>query len=158
MVECVPQAAGRCEVECKCHDKHETFDAVGVVELRFFERESAAFEIGEHAFDSPPHAIIHSFVVVRFLAHGDDPRFFMSLLMDDADGGACGFAGDRDVGKEALLAVAQCFQVGFLPVYPQSEIIFEPQSPIPSLCAAIINEGGGAVKTIPHQHQLDAFG
>ena len=65
-------------------DQDQPFQALGMLKLRIFELKASALEVGKGRFNGPPRAIIEHRRARRRAVHGDNPRFRVPGLMQDA--------------------------------------------------------------------------
>jgi hypothetical protein len=97
MLSGIPDAGGHRLVQGKGHDQDQTVETVGVTDLSVLDPETAGFEVGEHRLDPPAPAIFQGFQISWLVGHGDNPRFGVAWILDDADVGPRPLGGQFDV-------------------------------------------------------------
>ena len=86
----VPPSCGHRPVQGESHDQDQAVETVVVADLRVFNAETARFKVGKHRLDAPALSVFQGPQITRPLRQGDDPRFGMAGILEDADVGGIG--------------------------------------------------------------------
>ena len=78
---------GNGPVHGDCEHQDEACKPIRSFDLALRNAKASRFEVGEHGFDSPAHAIVENLVLSWAYVHGYDPWLFVSVFMEHTDVG-----------------------------------------------------------------------